>query len=104
MPHHSGYTVSPAPEGCHALTCDAAGEAIGRRGDPEPLPLPQGFRDIEGQKHHPLHVSFAVLNPDGALGQVDGCPEEAAHFAPAAGIRTAKLLSARMVASCIAGA
>jgi hypothetical protein len=78
----AGHPVANLPrgEGGNALAHHAAGEDIRCRGGLELLPLSQGFRDIGRQIHHPIHVAFTVLNPNGALGQVEGGPEKTAHF------------------------
>ena len=60
-----------------------AGEDIAGRGALQLLPLPQGFRDIRGQIHHPIHMPFTVIDADRALGKVEGSPDKAAHFAHA---------------------
>src|SRR5215216_2135389 len=56
---------------------------IGGWGALQPLPLPEGFGDIRGQIHDPIHMPFAVINAYRALGKVERRPDETTHFAHA---------------------
>jgi hypothetical protein len=60
-----------------------AGEDRAGRGALQPLPLPEGFGDLRSQRHDPIHLPFAAVNPDRALSEVECGPGEATYFAHA---------------------
>jgi hypothetical protein len=70
----------PGTERQTALARHAAGKDVVRRRGPEPLPLPEGFGDGRRQLDHAIHVAFTVINAQGALGEIDRRPGQAAHF------------------------
>ena len=51
-------------------------EGVGSRRLP-PRPLPQGFGDIRGERHPPIHLPFPGINTDRALGNGERGPRAA---------------------------
>ena len=81
----AGHAVADvsSPERQAALPGHPAREDIVCRRRLEPVPLPQGGRDIGGQRDHAIHLPFPGVHAQGALGPIDRRPADVAHFAHA---------------------